>query len=231
VDKNNDAEAYIQLYTNVGGSTTVGLDRGSGSSVQSKTGYLIRKYIPYKVNNKDNGSEWNNFRFNCPYIRLAEMYLNYAEAANEAYGPKAIPTDFSSALTAVDAVNTVRRRVKLPLNEDLTKPAEMQVYGDESLPDVRDLYTADKETFRERIRNERSVELAFEGHRFVDLRRWYLSHLPQYERRYGHDFNKDHTVCNETLLFESQFEDKHYWFPFRKADVEQYVLFTQNPGW
>ncbi|MDR1667810.1 MAG: RagB/SusD family nutrient uptake outer membrane protein [Bacteroidales bacterium] len=231
VDKDNNAEAYIQLYTNVGGSTTVGLDRGSGSSVQSLTGYLIRKYIPYKVNNKDNGSEWNNFRFNCPYIRLAEMYLNYAEAVNEVYGPKTIPADFSATLTAVDAVNTVRRRVKLPLNEDLTKPAELQVYGNESLPDVRERYTADKELFRERIRNERSVELAFEGHRYVDLRRWYLSHLPQHEKRYGHEFNKDHTVCNEVPLFESQFEDKHYWFPFRKADVEQYALFTQNPGW
>ncbi|MDR0697967.1 MAG: RagB/SusD family nutrient uptake outer membrane protein [Tannerella sp.] len=231
VDKNNNAEAYIQLYTNVGGSTSVGLDRGSGSSVQSLTGYLIRKYIPYKVNNQDAGSDYNNFRFNCPYIRLAEMYLNYAEAVNEAYGPQTVPADFASTLTAVEAVNIVRRRVKLPVSEDLSRPDELQEYGTQSMPDVLDRYTADKNTFRSRIRNERSVELAFEGQRFIDLRRWYLSHLPEYTKRYGHEFNKEHTVCNEVLLFESPFEDRHYWFPFHKKYVEQYAAFKQNPGW
>ena len=228
------ANRYIQLYTNIGGSTEIGLDRGSAASPQSKTGYLIRKYIPYKVNNKEGGSggtEYNNFRFNCPYIRLAEMYLNFAEAVNEAYGPNVAPTDFDAqGLTALEAINILRRRVELPANEDLT--AAEQVYGDESLPDVRPQYYAGKEIFRDHIRNERAVELAFEGQRFVDLRRWYLSHLPQYKRRYEHQFNKEHTVCNEVLLFEGQFEEgKHYWFPFNKSLVNQYEAFKQNPGW
>jgi hypothetical protein len=225
---------YIQLYTNVGGSNTVGLDRGSAASVQSTTGYLIRKYIPYKVNNKEGGSggtEYNSFRFNCPYIRLAEMYLNFAEAVNEAYGPTVTPTDFDAGgLTALEAINTLRRRVKLPVSEDLT--AAEQVYGTVSLPDVRPQYYASREIFRDRIRNERSIELAFEGQRFIDLRRWYLSHLSQYKRRYELQFNKEHTVCNEVLLFEGQFDEgKHYWFPFKQSLVNQYAGFKQNPGW
>ncbi|MDR2057891.1 MAG: RagB/SusD family nutrient uptake outer membrane protein [Dysgonamonadaceae bacterium] len=228
------AESYVQLYTNVGGSAAVGLDRGSAASPQSKTGYLIRKYIPFKVNNKEGGAggaEYNSFRFNCPYIRLAEMYLNFAEAVNEAYGPTVSPTDFDAqGLTALEAINILHRRVKLPVSEDLT--AAEQVYGNESLPDVRPQYYASKEIFRDRIRNERSVELAFEGQRFVDLRRWYLSHLPQYKRRYEHQFNQEHSVCNETLLFEGQFEEgKHYWFPFKRSLVNQYEDFKQNQGW
>lgn len=228
------AESYIQLYTNVGGSTSVGLDRGSAASPQSKTGYLIRKYIPFKVNNKEGGSggtEYNSFRFNCPYIRLAEMYLNFAEAVNEVYGPTTTPSDFDAGgMTALEAINILRRRVKLPISEDLA--AAEQVYGTESLPDVRSQYYSNKEIFRERIRNERSVELAFEGQRFIDLRRWYLSHLPQYKRRYEHQFNKEYTVCNEVLLFEGQFEEgKHYWFPFKRSLVNQYEAFKQNPGW
>lgn len=227
-------QSYIQLYTNVGGGSGVGLDRGTAASPQSKTGYLIRKYIPYKVNNREGGSggtEYNNFRYNCPYIRLAEMYLNFAEAANEVYGPTVTPADFDAqGLTAVEAINILRRRVKLPVSEDLT--AAEQVYGDESMPDVRPQYYAGKEIFRDRIRNERSVELAYEGQRFVDLRRWYLSHLPQYKRRYEHQFNREYTVCNEVLLFEGQFEEgKHYWFPFKRSLANQYEAFKQNPGW
>jgi len=227
---------FIQLYTNVGGSANVGLDRGTAASPQSKTGYLIRKYIPYRVNNKEGGSggtDYNSFRFNCPYIRLAEMYLNFAEAANEAYGPTVTPNDFDAqGLTAVEAINVLRRRVKLPASEDLT--VAEQVYGEESMPDVRPQYYAgnNKELFRDRIRNERSVELAFEGQRFVDLRRWYLSHLPEYKRRYEHQFNREYSVCNEALLFEGQFEEgKHYWFPFKRSLVNQYEAFKQNPGW
>lgn len=228
----SDPTAFIQLYTNVGGSNDIGLDRGSGASVQSTTGYLIRKYIPYKVNNKETPlTEYNNFRFNCPYIRLAEMYLDFAEAANEVYGPTVAPTDFDAGgLTALEAINILRRRVKLPVAEDIT--AAEQVYGAQSLPDVRPQYYASKEIFRDRIRNERSVELAFEGQRFIDLRRWYLSHLPQYKRRYECQFNKAHTYCKEALLFEGQFDEgKHYWFPFKQSLVNQYEAFKQNPGW
>ncbi|MBQ0077170.1 MAG: RagB/SusD family nutrient uptake outer membrane protein [Bacteroidales bacterium] len=229
IAKNSSESSYIQLYSAGGSSSTgMGLDRDpqAGGSI---TGYLIRKYIPYKVNNTDLGSDWNNYRYSCPYIRLAEVYLNYAEALNEVKGPDIAPS--WGALTALEAVNIVRRRVKLPESEDATQPAELISYGDESLPDVRSIYTGSKDKFRDRIRNERSVELAFEGHRFVDLRRWYLAHLPEYRTRYAAEFDKNHTYYREVVLFEGQFDDKHYWFPFRKSDVQQYDGFTQNPGW
>lgn len=86
-----------------------------------------------------------------PIIRLAELYLNYAEAANEWGGP-----DWRSDgadLSALDAVNVIRNRI--------------------GQCNVRSEYTADKDTFRERVKNERVIELCWEGfHYYLDIRRW-----------------------------------------------------------
>jgi hypothetical protein len=228
VESQNNDQAYVQLYSSGGASATgAGLDMDPGTTSGSITGFLIRKYIPYGVNSRD--QKWSQYRFQVPFIRLAEMYLNYAEAVNEVYGPSTAP-DFAP-LTAVEAINTVRRRVKLPVNEDIKKPVELYTYGEISLPDVQAKYTTDKNTFRNRIRNERSVELAYEGHRWFDLRRWYLSHLPEYKVRYKCIFDKNHTFFRKEVLFEGVFEEKHYWLPFKRNHVNQYPEFQQNPGW
>src|SRR5699024_8410285 len=101
----------------------------------TNTGYYLRKFIDPQVRTATGGqSTFKRFR-------LAEIYLNYAEAANEANGPTG---------EVYDAINTVRDRVDMPpLPSGLTK-AEI----------------------RDRIRNERRVELAMEEHRFWDVRRW-----------------------------------------------------------
>ena len=89
-----------------------------------------------------------------PLIRMAELYLNYAEAVNEAYGPNG--TAGGLALTATEAVNKIRSRA--------------------GMPDVLDKFTGDALSMRERIRNERCVELAFEGHHYYhDIRRWKIA--------------------------------------------------------
>lgn len=228
VESQNNEAAYVQLYSSGGTSASgAGLDMDPGTTSGSISGFLIRKYIPYGVNNKD--QKWAQYRFQVPFIRLAEMYLNYAEAVNEVYGPKVLPP--FATMTAEDAINTVRRRVKLPVNEDIRKPVELFVYGDVSLPDVPSKYTVSKEIFRERIRNERSVELAYEGHRWFDLRRWYVAHQPQYKVRYKCIFDKNHTFFRKEVMFEGIFEEKHYWLPFNRNDVNQYAGFKQNPGW
>jgi hypothetical protein len=114
----------------------------------SKTGYYLKKYvIPGLDLTKDEQSyhQWI-------YFRLAEMYLNYAEAMNEAYGPDY--TDGTLTMSARDAVNMVRNRSDVKMPEF---PVGM-------MPDE----------FRTKLRNERRVELAFEDHRYWDVRRWNL---------------------------------------------------------
>jgi hypothetical protein len=76
--------------------------------------------------------------------------LNYAEAANEAYGPTGVAP--GASMSAVDAVNFIRARVGMPA--------------------VLSKFTTDKDLFRNRIKNERTIELAFEGHYYYDIRRW-----------------------------------------------------------
>lgn len=219
-------DAYVQLYSAGGSGAGNGKDMNSGSG--SLTGYLIRKYIPYKANKFD--KQTSNYQFAVPYIRLAEMYLIYAEAVNEICStPDQAPT--WAPMSAVDAVNVVRQRVKLPVDEDVTKPYELYTYGEESLPDVPEKFTTDRETFRKRIWNERSVELAFEGHRWFDIRRWYVAHLPEYKIRYKGVFDKQHTYFKKEVIYNGVFDQKHYWLPFKRSDVQQYEAFKQNPGW
>jgi hypothetical protein len=90
-------------------------------------------------------------RLTDPIIRLGELYLNYAEAVNEAYGPEGRAP--GSELTALEAVNIIRQRV--------------------GMPPVLNRFTGSKDIFRSRIKNERIVELCFEGfHYYCDIRRW-----------------------------------------------------------
>lgn len=195
----NNGDNIAQFY--IGGR-----HRGPGNS---DSGYSWYKFRPLR-RGMDDGMQ-KTFRVNCPKIRLADVYLMYAEAVNEAYGPNVVPTDFEGGITAIEAVNRVRERAGI---NDLTSK-----------------YTSDKLTMRETIRTERAVELAFENHRWYDLRRWYIGHLAKYKEKYCLDFDKDHTYFTKRLYLTKVFEMKHYWMPFPEADVNLYPEFYQNPGW
>lgn len=194
----NDARAFTQFY--VGGR-----DKGSPNS---HTGYGVQKYTNHRSTNSVDGFT-QTYYLAVPRIRLAEVYLFYAEAVNEAYGPgDAHP---GADLSAIGAVNVVRQRA--------------------NMPDVHGKFTGSREAFRERIWNERAVELAFEGKRWYDLRRWYVAHLPEYKEIYALDFDKEKTYFIKRLLRIRNFEMKHYWMPFPPAQVSLYEGWKQNPGW
>lgn len=113
----------------------------------TKTGYYSRKRWDGR-STKSTG----NTQFTDPLIRLGELYLNYAEASNEAYGPTAIGVP-GATMSAVDAINLIRTRVLQP--------------------NVLAKFTTDKDSFRPRVKNERTVELMQEGgHYYFDIRRW-----------------------------------------------------------
>jgi hypothetical protein len=142
-------------------------------------------------------------------MRLAEVYLIYAEAVNEALGPNGTAGGLS--LTAVDAVNEIRARA--------------------GMPEVAPQFSGDKFSFRDRIWNERSVELCFEGPRWSDIRRWYVAHLPEYKVLYDLEFDEKYTFFNRVVRVTRIFEQKHYWLPFPREQTEIYEGFFQNPGW
>ena len=189
-----------RLTTYVGG-------RDNLNTNELRTPYVCHKFQPLTVNSVDQG--WSKFIFVCPHMRLADIYLIYAEAVNELSGPQG--TAGGSSLSAVDAVNLVRARA--------------------NMPPVNGKFTSDKDAFRERIRNERSVEFFAEGHRWFDLRRWYVGHLDPYKKLYSLVFDQNWTYFDRIQIGTRIFESRHYWLPFTRNQVELYGGFPQNPGW
>jgi hypothetical protein len=185
---------------------------------------MLSKYISKLMNDWDGYKENNVLALSL--LRLSDVYLMYAEAASEGYNsPSGKSSNYSK--TATDAVNFVRDRPGLGVGH------------------VAEKFLASQDLFRNEYRRERAVELAFEGHRFVDLRRWLQLTEKPYTYKKGIEFDraipdaqvyadpKNARVRNfrETILFERKLGQRHYWFPFLLSDVNLYKEFKQNPGW
>ena len=197
-------------------TTPKGADRPApGKFGDSETGYLVRKLVPEKWNKAQ--SAYNTSKYlNPPYMRMAEAYLIYAEATNEAWGPKQKAP--GADLTAVEALNVIRDRVG-------------QV-------GVREEYTGDQDIFRERVHNEYYVELCFEYHLWLDQLRW--KEAEEYDNYNFHGVNIIEDASQPTgvryekfaIPIERHFDkNKHYRYPLRKDDLYLYDQWKQNPGW
>ncbi len=165
----------------------------------TKTGYYLKKFMndAYPIENP-----WGNAGFQpWNYIRYAEVLLNFAEAANEAYGPDVVPP--GSILTARAAVNLVRARpsVNMPGIEAGIIQGDMRIA----------------------IRRERQVELAFEEHRFYDVRRWMIASVTENEPARGvvitKNANGTFTYTPSVALDGRKFETKHYWLPIPRSEI------------
>lgn len=178
----------------------------------TQTGYYMRKWMG-NTSGAALPQTWS-------YLRLAELYLNFAEAANEAWGNPDVQHG-ACRYSALDALMVVRLRAKMELFDSkfLTQNA-----------------------FRDRVRNERRVEFCFEEHRLFDLRRWRIGTLPQYRDIWrmkitklaeGYDSNIYPTGFRyEPALFLTRiFEEKHYLFAIKQNDAFVGENFKQNPGW
>lgn len=186
----------------------------------SRTGYLLYKFIPMIANNYDMGSTFNKLYIDVPYLRLADCYLMYAEACAAVGGATA---SAKCSLTALDAVNKIRERA--------------------GVADVAAKYSGNKDKFMDEVRRERAVELAFEGHRFNDLRRWLLLDKAPYNIKTSQEFvragkfdpkNPQDTEVSgfkEKTILTRNFTSKHWWMPLKKKDTSIYPEMFQNPGW
>ncbi|MCW3788996.1 RagB/SusD family nutrient uptake outer membrane protein [Plebeiibacterium sediminum] len=191
----------------------------------SRTGYFMQKFAPHTCNKYDQDYSWGaGIQVYIPYIRLADVYLMYAEACGAVGGATASSSTYE--LTAEQAINTLRDRC--------------------GAGHVDASYTADNIRFIDEVRRERAVELAGEGFRFNDLQRWLLLTEYPYNIKTAQEFDrveasdwyaendcKDAEVRNfrEEIILTREFGVKHYWLPLKISDVSIYPEFNQNPGW
>ena len=191
----------------------------------SRTGYFYQKLVPHTANKYDGAYNWSaNLHTYLPYMRLADIYLMYAEAGAAVGGASYSASNFSK--TAEEAINTLRDRV--------------------GAGHVAAKFTGDPQLFMDEVRRERAVELAFEGFRFNDLRRWLLLTEEPYNLKTSQEFDRvedrsffenndprDAQVANfrEEVILTRQYGKKHYWLPLKVEDTNMYPEFEQNPGW
>ncbi|GHE35263.1 RagB/SusD family nutrient uptake outer membrane protein [Sphingobacterium griseoflavum] len=191
------------ITTGINSTTDDALNRLETST---RTGYYMKKGLRMDVNRTPNNIVGRN-RYT-PRIRYTELYLSYAEAANEAWGPTGMG---SHSFSAYDIVRAIRRRAGVGTTNN-----------DPFLEECR----TDKEKMRELIRNERRLELCFESFRFWDLRRWKLT-LNETAR--GIQING---VNYTPIAVEVRSYQPHmYYGPIPFSEILKYSNLVQNTGW
>ena len=176
----------------------------------SVTGYWPKKLVNLKTTVK-NGTSFSPYRYTFPIIRLADLYLYYAEALNESGGAE-----------VYQYIDKVRERAGLK--------AVVNSWVNFSKQPEKPL---SKEGLRKIIQGERLIELSFEGGRFWDLRRWKLAD------RYMNKPIKGWSVLQQDLedyytvrvLYNPSFSAKDYLWPIAEGELKKNPKLVQNPGW
>jgi len=175
------------------------------------TGYYLKKYLVESISL--NPASMGKARHAWIIFRYAEVLLNYAEAMNEAYGPDAAGPAPLDNLTARAAVNLVRQRTGVAMPDF---PTGMS-----------------KDAFRDKLRNERRVELAFEDHRFWDIRRWKIGSSTTVIKGMNivKDANTGVLTYTPKTVETRVWNDKMYLYPLPQNELFINENFLQNPGW
>ena len=175
------------------------------------TGYWPKKLVYYT--NAQVQNTYNRTDYPWPVIRLADLYLMYAEALNEVQGP---------GPDVYEWIDRVRERAGLAGVEE-----SWATYS------VNPGKPANQDGLRDIIRQERLIELAFEGKRFWDLRRWKLA-LEELNRPIsGWDIRQQTAegYYRVNVIYNRRFAQKDYLWPVSEAELLANKNTVQNPGW
>ena len=212
-----DPRFYASIFYNgqAWNGTTIETFRGgahNNTNTSTRTGYYMSKFCGSEVVISGTPT-YTNHCF--PLFRYAELLLDYAEAANEAYGPDI--DALGCGLTARDALEQVRSRI--------FRPSQTGV----------DVARGDVGGMRAAIRRERRVELAFEDHRYYDIKRWKIAGEVLNEGINGMQITKSGDTFSYQVMenvSSRQFSPKFYLYPIPNRDVaNNSAIKSNNPFW
>ena len=178
----------------------------------TRTGYYMRKLLRPDVNL--NPSNITNQKSYDARIRWTEIFLDYAEAANEAVGPEAAVA--GSKWTAKSVIKSLRERAGICAGVD-------DPYLNEC--------AQSKEKMRELIRNERRLELCFENHRFYDLRRWQVDLNKLNETVKGAEISAPNAGFKTIDVEQRSYKQHQFFGPIPYSEILKYDALQQNSGW
>lgn len=221
--ENRDNRFYLNIYYQgaiFGTDTEMPLDMVMGGKdspsidpFASRSGYYLAKFLSKKHTMLDPITPTNDKHY-YPMLRKAEIFLNYAEAANEAWGPKGDPVNYQ--YTAYDIIKIIREK-----SGGITDTG----YLDEM--------AEDPSKFADLIQNERRLELAFENHRYFDMRRR-LMDLTEPVRGVEITKAEDGTLSfnTEKVLEPRNYNDvKFYYCPIPRNECIKNPNIKNNLGW
>ncbi|MCW3089919.1 MAG: hypothetical protein JWP81_988 [Ferruginibacter sp.] len=185
-----------------------GKDRPGGSAIQTKTGYYARKFMGYFDNPASTFTAYSAQSHNFILFRLGEILLNYAEALNES----------GRTTEAYAPLIELRKRAKITAGTG-------SLYGlKAALPQL---------DMRKLIQNERRIELAFEEHRFWDIRRWKLASTLLNGKLHGIRITKTGSTLTYAVeeVADVRFADRLYKMPIPYSEISKNKNLLQNEGW
>lgn len=200
------------------------LDNINYVGTSTRTGYYMRKLLREDVFAQTTSLSDQYHIY--PRIRYTEIFLAYAEAANDAWGPKADPTGVG--FTAYDVIKAIRGRAGLGTDEFGRPLPEGDAYLEEC--------AGNQAKMTDLIRNERRIELCFENKRFWDLRRWKMP-LDETVKGMQVDRSKDEDgefiYTYSVIDVEERKYDSSYqcYGPIPKGEVLKWSRLQQNKGW
>lgn len=191
------------------------------NSTSTRTGYYLKKLLREDVSPLSSSLIEQQHIY--PRIRYTEIFLDYAEAANDAWGPKG--DQAGVGFTAYDVIKAIRERAGLATNEIGVALPEGDAYLEECASDQNKMTTL--------IRNERRIELCFENKRFWDLRRWMLP-LNETVKGMRVDRNDETGELKYTIIDveDRSYDDSYQCYgPIPKEELLKWSNLKQNKGW
>lgn len=179
----------------------------------SRSGYFVKKTSNFESATNATGS-LSETRYTYPIMRLADLYLLYAEALNESLNAPSSDVYYY--------LDLIRERAGLE--------GVVESWSNYSSMPNKPL---SKSGMREIIQQERLIELCFESKRFWDIRRWKQGHIyyNRPERGWNADGSSTETYYNVTTYNQLQFTLKQYLWPIREAELRKNNNLVQNPYW